>query len=232
MHVHRMCALAILAIAVLLVFSGCSVGDFLNRDVDVDHAKAKVADLQALLTATTDQLGQIKGQLAQAKVALEASGSEQAAKVVATLERSAAYVEQTLPTIQAAVTKAQATVNELEVGGKVPLWQVLVGAAVPFLLPLAKGIPGVGPIVGTLGEMAWNAYATAQQRERQAKVEAQAKALPYQVAVTHEALLRLPDGVAENLTTAAKREQKVAGVHAVIADEVLKLEAAEDKRAA
>lgn len=230
-----------LLLVALLLLSGCWVADIATRNVDVEQAKAQLAQAQQALATIQGVVAQMKEQLAQARAAFEATKSEHAAKVVATFERAAAAAEAQLPLVQGAVNQAQAVVADLEknAGSSVPLWKVGLAALIPFLPKLLVMIPGVGPALapfaGAIANGLWSLASTKGQKQDDAAAAAAVVALPHQVAVTHKALGALAEArpeVAREIKQDAKREQEIAGVLDILRPFALQLEQAQRDRAA
>lgn len=181
----------------LVLLSGCAVGDFLNRDVELNDAKAKVAQMEATVETTTKGLAAIKAQLAEARALVAQTGSETAIKVVAQLERAAAVTEAALPHLRDAVAQAGATVKELEASGagSVKVWHAGLAALLPWIPRLVAMIPGVGviaaPIAGAIGQAAFSSLVTKRQREEDELTQKRSSALSAQTDVAGEALASL-----------------------------------------
>lgn len=171
------------AYLIILVFAALALsGCFLTNHVRLDDAKARVAQLEQTLTATTEQLGAIRAQLVEARQIAEKTGSETAVKIVGQLERAAVITEASLPYLQDAVAKAKATVADIEKNGETaPLWYVLAGFAVQYVPRLATLIPGIGPaaapLAGAIANGIWQSLATRRQREEDEQAAAAAKKL-------------------------------------------------------
>ena len=207
-------------ILAVLLFAGCS-------SEQVDRASAFAAAAHAELDQAQGQVDQLKVQLAVAKDSIKDLHSAKADALVAQFEQVVATAEKGLPAIRTAAEAADSAFAQIKASdsGEVPWWKVALGVAIPVLLPFAKAIPGVGPIVGSLGELAWNAYTTADAKARQAKIEAEARALPDQVKVAHAALAALPADAAKAIKDAAFDAQALNGTLDAIRPHVAAVEA-------
>ncbi len=228
----------LLIIVALFGLSGCWVADIATRNVDMDQAKAQLAQAQGALVTIQGVVASMKDQLAQARVAFEATKSEQAAKVVAQFERAANAAEAQLPLVKGAVDQAQAVVADLEknAGNSVALWKVALAGLIPFVPKLIAMIPGVGPALspfaGLIANAIWHMASTKDQKEDEAVTVAAAEALPHQVAVTHDALAALPPEKAQEIKDDHGARQELAGVDTAIRPLVLALEAEQRAKAA
>jgi hypothetical protein len=223
-RIYRPAGLFLLGVLVLFL-SGC----VMDRPVDLADAKAKVQTLEEALDASRTQLDHITGLLEQAKAVAAQTGSEAAKQVVTQLEHAAAVASASIPQLQEAVGNAKRTVTDLEAGGgSAPLWYVLAGFAVQYVPKLATLIPGVGPAFGPIATLIanglWSVASTKRQREEEERLAAEAKALPMQVRVTHQALAALPSDRAEGIKDSARREQELAGLYDILRPHVLAVE--------
>jgi hypothetical protein len=205
--------------------SGCSSAGATREDIAQARAIAAAAEEQ--VAAADGRIAQLEAGILAARQLAEQTGSEQAYATAAALQGMLAQGREQLPAIQAAATRARVAAEQLEAQGDsvVPWWKVGIALLVPVLLPLARGIPVIGPAVGTFGEIAWKFYSTKQQKDAQARIEAEAAALPFQVMVGHKALTALEPERAQALKDAARREQEMAGVSEAIRPHVLAIEA-------
>lgn len=173
-----------------------------------------LASLKTFIATQIDNIAKLKayiaeqdGRLAEARAAAESSQSAAAIAVVKGLEAMQATAQASLdhtqhlleggqkylPELQNIVAQERAGIADLKQGGdKVPLWMMLGTLALPFVTPLVGRIPVVGPflgpVMGAIAKNRWEAYATSEQKAADAQAEAKAKALDYQVDVTHAVL--------------------------------------------
>lgn len=247
----------LILVTALLLLAGC---ESLDRPIAAADAQAKVDQVAAMvdhLKAYADSLAQdlaaaqafINDQdqrLTQARALAEASHSDAALAVVASIEHLRDQAQAGLPTLLEAVDTARAKIPQAEqilaqmrtqaaalpAGGQSPLWYVLGTLLLPIAIKAAQvgaaGIPGVGPLVSSVAETAitglWNTLATARLKAHDATLEARSAALDHQVAVTH-ALIEAAGDKAQPILDTAKAQQKAAGVHATLEPIVAALEA-------
>ncbi len=194
-----------------------------TQTANIDQLKAFIADQTA--------------RLVDARKLAEESKSAAALAVVTTLEQMQATAqaglshaqqllaggEKYLPELQDIVATQHAGLIDLKQGGdRVPLWVMLGTLALPFVPKLAALIPGAGPVLGPIaGQLAnsvWQTLSTSHQKTAEAQTEAKAKALDYQVDVTHGILAKLSDPIrkdagVDDFLQSEKARQIVAGVH-------------------
>jgi hypothetical protein len=175
-------------VAVLLT-AGCT-------NDQVTRAEGYAQTAHTLLDQAVSHVGALEQQLAVARKAAADSGDARIVAVADQLQSAVAVAKTYLPTLQATAAQADATLAQMKASPDVPWWKVAVGIAVPLLLPFAKGIPVVGPAIGQLGELAWAAYSTHDQKAQQAAIEARAKGLAQTVAgIENAKKLMTPDQV-------------------------------------
>jgi hypothetical protein len=211
---------------ILLFCCGCGFMDTLNRPVEMDQAEKQALAVEQVVIDLKAQIDTLHRQLDAAKAVADATQSEAAKSLVATLLVAAEAAEAALPQVQAHATQARQIVTEMkEKGPTLPLWAVLSGLALPFVTPLASKIPVVGPalgpVLGMIAKGAWDRYATPKQKAADAENEAKAKALDFQLDVTHGILAALPETVrkdtgVDDLLQIERARQIAAGVHATI----------------
>lgn len=167
---------------------GCS-------EQQLGRAESYAGTTHAALDLADQHVDALEQQLALAKKALAESGDTRIAAVVEQLQGAVTVAKASLPALRQAATQADEALAQLKAQaaeGVVPWWKVALTIAVPLLLPLAKTIPVVGPVVGQLGELAWAAYATHEQKATQRDTEARAEALAQTVAGIEAAKKKLP----------------------------------------
>lgn len=227
-----------LLLLTLVLLTGCWVADFATRPVDLTGAEDQVAKLEAAQAALKAFAVSLQDQLTQARAAFEATKSEAAAKVVDQTAKALATVQDKLPLVDNALAEAKAAVVKLKEQGAngSPLWIIAALVACRYAPRLVAMVPALapfaGPIAAALSSLEWWLGATAAQKQQDAAAEAAAKALPHQVAVTHEALAVLDPAVAATIKKTAAADQELAGVLDTIRPLVLQIEAAERAKAA
>lgn len=222
----RYTILTILA-AALALFTGCT-------DAELARVQAVAQVSHDTLDAAEAQVESLRAQLGAMREQAAKLGDQHAVDLVTQFEVVVASAEKVLPTLRSAAASADKAVTSIKDAGEgqVPWWKVAVGVAVPILLPLLKNVPVIGLPVSAIGELAWSAYTGSQAKARQARIEAEAAALPEQVKVTHDALALVPPDAAKELKNAARIAQELNGSLQAIRPHVLQLERIDAQAAA
>lgn len=211
--------LLVLLAAGALSFTSCT-------NDQVTRAEGYAHTAHTLLDQAVEHIGALEAQLATARKAAADSGDARIVAVVDQLQGAVTVAKTYLPTLQATAAQADATLAEMKASPDVPWWKVAIGVAVPVLLPLAKAIPGVGPIVGQLGEFAWAAYSTSAQKAQQEAVEARAKAMAQTVAGLDEARKAMGASIWDQHVAPALEAAQDADVKAIVRTDQAKAQAA------
>lgn len=182
------------------------------------RAEVYAQTTHTLLGQAQANVAALETQLAAAQKAAAESGDARIVAVVEQLQGAVRVAKTYLPALQVTAQQADNALASLKATGAtdVPWWKVALGVAVPLLLPLAKGIPVVGPAIGQLGELGWSLYTTSQQKAQQAAIEARAKAMEQTVAGLDEARKSLGNTVWDQHVAPALEAAQDADVKAIV----------------
>lgn len=211
--------LLVLLAAGALSFTSCT-------NDQVTRAEGYAHTAHTLLDQAVAHIGALEQQLAAAKKAAAESGDARIVAIADQMQSAVTVAKTYLPTLQATAAQADTTLAEMKANPDVPWWKIALGVAVPLLLPLAKGIPVVGPAVGQLGELAWSAYSTRAQKAQQEAVEARAKAMAQTVAGLDDARKAMGATLWDQHVAPALEAAQDADVKAIVRTDQAKAQAA------
>lgn len=211
--------LLVLLAAGALSFTSCT-------NDQVVRAEGYAHTAHTLLDQAVAHIGALEQQLVAAKKAAAESGDARIVAIADQMQSAVTVAKTYLPTLQATAAQADATLAEMKANPDVPWWKIALGVAVPLLLPLAKGIPVVGPAVGQLGELAWSAYSTRAQKAQQEAVEARAKAMAQTVAGLDDARKAMGATLWDQHVAPALEAAQDADVKAIVRTDQAKAQAA------
>lgn len=165
--------LALLLVPLLFGLVGCT-------NADLQGARGAAQTTQLVLAAAEGQVAEMRASLAEARQLAAESGDARIAATVGKIEAGLAAAERNLPALREASATAAKTLETLAAAGdgEVPWWKVAIGLAVPLLLPLARNVPAIGPVLGVLGDLIERKLASDAKRAEWERIEARAKLPP------------------------------------------------------